>query len=162
MEWCTRPLRGRRRWLERSGSRCCATCKEWSPPSASETHSTQHKCACFSNGIFKFSLPLFLSSFLSSSFPQRVLLKAVSEVTIADLNRVGKEYFCKLFDPKLASCAICCNPSKATDVKMVFEKYVSCLHSHTHTLSYHLSIYLLFFLLHSLTGWVIVLSSLKT
>ena len=52
----------------------------------------------------------------------RWLLQAVSKVTIDDLQRVGKEYFSRLFDPALTTTAVCCNPSKVTEVKSGLEQ----------------------------------------
>ena len=52
----------------------------------------------------------------------RWLLKAVSRVTVEDLQRVGKEYFSQMFDPILASTAVCCNPSKVAEVRSGLEQ----------------------------------------
>ena len=52
----------------------------------------------------------------------RWLLQAVSKVTIDDLQQVGKEYFSRLFDPALTTTAVCCNPSKVTEVKNGLEQ----------------------------------------
>ena len=52
----------------------------------------------------------------------RDLLEAVSKVTIADLQSVGKRYFKLLLEPATTSTAVCCNPSKVTEVKQGLEK----------------------------------------
>ena len=44
-------------------------------------------------------------------------MRAVSTVTIEDLKRVGSQYFSRLFSPTVATCAVCCNPSKVDEVK---------------------------------------------
>ena len=46
----------------------------------------------------------------------RELMKKVSSVTAADLNRIGKRYVSILFDPKRSNCAVCCNPSKVDEI----------------------------------------------
>jgi len=45
-------------------------------------------------------------------------------VTVEDLQRVGKEYFSQMFDPTLTSTAVCCNPSKVTEVRGGLEQWV--------------------------------------
>ena len=46
----------------------------------------------------------------------RKLLKAVSIVTLEDIQRVGREYFSRMFDTLRAVCAVCCNPSKLDEI----------------------------------------------
>ncbi|XP_073242896.1 uncharacterized protein C05D11.1-like [Porites lutea] len=51
----------------------------------------------------------------------RSLLAKVSQVTLADLIRVGRTYVAPLFDPTQSSVAICCHPSKVEEIKEEFK-----------------------------------------
>ncbi|XP_060600571.1 uncharacterized protein C05D11.1-like [Ruditapes philippinarum] len=50
------------------------------------------------------------------------LLKLISMVTLNDLKRVGDKYIAKLFNEKEARRAVCCNPSKVTEVVTAFKE----------------------------------------
>ena len=61
----------------------------------------------------------------------RTFLQALSTVTIAQIQQVGKKYFEGLFDGGVASCGICCNTSKVEEIKDGLTRYVSvsvCVH----------------------------------
>ena len=58
-----------------------------------------------------------MSTALSSS---RTLLDKISQVTLADLLRVGREYVAPLFDPARSSFAVCCHPSKVDEIREEF------------------------------------------
>ena len=64
--------------------------------------------------ILVFSKEIFIFS--------RKVLEKLSKVTLEDLKRVGKEYFSRLFSMEQSNCAICCHPSKVTEIKDAFEK----------------------------------------
>ena len=59
------------------------------------------------------------------SLSSRSLLAKVSQVTLADLIRVGQTYVTPLFDPTQSSVAICCHPSKVEEIKEEFKRYDS-------------------------------------
>ena len=46
----------------------------------------------------------------------RNLLKKLASVSIDDLKYVGEKYFSRLFDPKKASVALCCHPTKVDEI----------------------------------------------
>jgi len=50
----------------------------------------------------------------------RSLLSKISQVSLADLIRVGQKYVAPLFDPSRSSVAICCHPSKVDEIKEEF------------------------------------------
>ena len=52
----------------------------------------------------------------------RDLLQRVSKVTITDLQSVGNQYFKLLLEPTTTSTAVCCNPTKVTEVKCGLER----------------------------------------
>lgn len=39
-----------------------------------------------------------------------------------DMKRVGSLYFSQLFSSSIATCAICCNPSKVEEVRSELER----------------------------------------
>ena len=52
----------------------------------------------------------------------RTLLQAVAAVTVEDVKRVGTLYFSQLFSSSVATCAVCCNPSKVEEVRNELER----------------------------------------
>ena len=50
----------------------------------------------------------------------RTLLDKISQVSLADLIRVGREYVAPLFDPARSSFAVCCHPSKVDEIREEF------------------------------------------
>ena len=63
------------------------------------------------------NLLLIVSTALSSP---RTLLGKISQVTLADLIRVGRGYVAPLFDPARSSFAVCCHPSKVDEIREEF------------------------------------------
>lgn len=55
-------------------------------------------------------------------FPLRSLLAEISQVSLADLIRVGQKYVAPLFDPAHSSLAVCCHPSKVDEIKEEFNR----------------------------------------
>lgn len=51
------------------------------------------------------------------------LLEKLSKVTLEDLKKVGKKYLSRLFSMDQSNCAICCHPSKVTEIKDSFQKF---------------------------------------
>ncbi len=74
-------------------------------------------------------------------FSCRILLSNVAKVTIEDLKRVGEVYFTRLFDPAHTTTAVCCNPSKVTEVKEGLEKYVCVCYIYVCTLCMYVLIH---------------------
>ncbi len=79
-------------------------------------------CAFVHDGLYAFTYNTVHS--LMTVFYYRSLLSDVSKVTVNDLKRVGGAYFSRLFDPSQATTAVCCNPSKVTEVKEGLERSV--------------------------------------
>ncbi|KAL3870528.1 hypothetical protein ACJMK2_038582 [Sinanodonta woodiana] len=52
----------------------------------------------------------------------RDLLKTISKVSIADLQRVGEKYMAPLFDVSQIRCAVCCHPSKVEEISEEFKE----------------------------------------
>lgn len=53
----------------------------------------------------------------------RTLLQLIDEVTINDLNRVGKKYFAPLFNPSQVKTAIVCDPTKVEEIAAGFKQF---------------------------------------
>jgi hypothetical protein len=49
------------------------------------------------------------------------MVKKVSKVTVADMQRVGKEYLAPLFDTAITRCVTCVHPSKVEEVTADFK-----------------------------------------
>ncbi|KAG8197733.1 hypothetical protein JTE90_006783 [Oedothorax gibbosus] len=50
------------------------------------------------------------------------LLKKISQVTNADLDRVGEKYLKPLFDCSVSKCAVCCHPNKVDEIVKGFQQ----------------------------------------
>lgn len=53
----------------------------------------------------------------------RTLLRLIDEVTIDDLNRVGKKYFAPLFNPSDVKTAVVCDPAKIEEIAAGFKQF---------------------------------------
>ena len=59
----------------------------------------------------------------------RKFIERVSAVQLEDIQRVGKQYIGPLFDPQQTHLAVCCHPSKVSEVVEEFHEYVILIDS---------------------------------